>query len=443
MYGKVELIMEKVVIEKLVNGGQGLARLENGQVVFVWNALPGEEVEIEVIKRKKDYTEAVARNIIKASPERVASQDPHFLSSSPWQILDWDRENYYKKNIAIEQYGKIGGLILSSNPPEIACDNTQYGYRNKIEFSFAPTNVEQDYQNSAEYEPVSLAFFERGQKYKTPIDESSLAESVINEVAQNILKWVNEQKIPMRSLKSLVVRSNGDGKAICALFIKDELVFDSYPPLNENFLGFQLYYSTHKSPASVPTKLLFSNGQDYLIADIKGTKLKFGALSFFQINIPMFSQALDDINAFVSPKTPLIDFYSGVGAISLPISYNRDETILVDSNKEAIEYAQQNIEINGINNCEAHCMPAEQITEVITSNHTIIVDPPRAGLHHKIINRLLIKKPPRIIYLSCNIATQARDIRLLEEHYRPSFIKLYNFFPRTPHIEGLCVLDRV
>jgi 23S rRNA (uracil1939-C5)-methyltransferase len=200
---------------------------------------------------------------------------------------------------------------------------------------------------------------------------------------------------------------------------------------------------THKSPASVPTELLYSSGQDCLTADILGTKLTFGLLSFFQINIPVFQQALRDIAAFIGPKDPVIDFYSGVGAISLPLSRNRIRTTLVESNPEAVAYARENCTANGLNNVEIHCLPAEKMTEIIDSTSTIILDPPRAGLHEKVTLELLKKMPPRIIYLSCDISTQARDVGRLSENYRPIFIKLYNFFPRTPHIEGLIILEKI
>lgn len=421
-----------VTIEKLVFGGQGLAHL-NGKVAFVWNALPGEEVEIEILHGKKDLYEAVTTKILKPSPERVEPREAHFLSSAPWQMLDWDRENYWKKAIAMETYGKVGGLILQQDPPKIASDDRAYGYRNKIEFSFA----------EKEDGTKSLAFFVRGKNIRMPIDGSELAEPVINAVAKDILAWINEQQIPMRSLKSLIVRSNGEGQAIAALFIKDELPFSSFPKAHGPLVGFQLYYSTHKSPASVPTKLMHSDGQDYLVANLKSTKLKFGLLSFFQINIPVFDEALTDIATFMHPKMPLLDFYSGVGAIGLSLSHNRDELTLVDSNEEAIQYAKENIELNGRTNTEAICLPAEKITDVITGDKQLIVDPPRAGLHHKVVSTILQRQPPRIAYLSCDLATQARDIRLLSEAYKVTFIKLYNFFPRTPHIEGLCILDKM
>jgi 23S rRNA (uracil1939-C5)-methyltransferase len=449
-----------VTIEKLVFGGQGLARLGDvgnihydNKTVFVWNALPGEEVEVEIIKNKKTYLEAIAINVLKPSPERIEPTTKNFLSTSSWQILSSERENYWKRAIAAETYSKIGDLILSANSFEIGYNDIDYGYRNKMEFCFTSEYLDERMaksfkerkamQPARKDDPISLAFFRRGGKTKFAVNDAPLATPAMNEVAQQILFWINKHHIPIRSLKSLITRTNTEGQVIAALFIKDKLSFDYFPELTEHFVGFQLYYSTHKSPASVPTELIFSEGQDYLIQNILGTKLKFGLLSFFQINPPVFEMALKDIAAFIDPKKPLIDFYAGVGAISLPLAMNRDETILVESNEEAMEYAKENIAINKIQNAESHCMPTEQMLDIITTDRQIILDPPRAGLHESVVNKLLVTKPERIIYLSCNLSTQARDMKRLSELYKPIFIKLYNFFPRTPHIEGLVMLERL
>lgn len=423
----------KIKIEKLVFGGQAIAHHE-GNTFFVWNALPDEEVEVEIIKKRKNIIEAIATKIISPSPLRVEPKEAHFLSSSPWQILNFQKENEWKENIARETYSKIGDMLLHEGDARIFSDNKEFGYRNKIEYSFTldPNNPEK----------VTFGFFERGKKKIQSIHTSLLCEEAINITALEILEWINEQKIPLRSLKSIILRSNGQGKVIAALFIKDKLEFSTYPKLNDSFLGFTLYYSTHKSPASVPTALLYTEGQNFLTAKIFETQLKFGLLSFFQVNIPVFQKALDDVAAFLDPKLPLVDFYSGVGAISLPLSLNREKTILVESNEEAVNFAKENITLNNLKNCEAHCAPAEKMTEFISSDKQIIVDPPRVGLHNDVIHALLRKQPPKILYLSCDVATQARDLRLLGSHYRLTFLKLYNFFPRTPHIEGLAVLER-
>ncbi|MBI2990105.1 MAG: class I SAM-dependent RNA methyltransferase [Candidatus Magasanikbacteria bacterium] len=422
--------MNTLYIEKLVFGGQGLGRF-NGKVAFVWNALPDEELGFEIIKNKKDYIETVATSIIKSSPHRINPKEPHFLSSGPWEMMDPAYEAEMKKSIALEAYRKNGGLALEEKNLEYYANEASYGYRNKIEFSFT----------ELEHKKISLAFFERGKKYKMPIQSSLLAEDIINKSAAHILKWINEEKIPIRSLKSLIIRSNGQGQSIAALFIKDRIRFNKYPTLSEYFLGFQLYYSTHKSPASVPTELLHHEGLHHLNAELLGTKLKFGLLSFFQINIPVFEQALKDISSFVDPGATLLDYYSGVGAISIPLSHILSKAILVDSNEEAIEYAKENIDKLGLKNIEAFCLPAERALDLISPNDIVVFDPPRAGLHKRIIETLHAKKPKRVIYLSCNIPTQARDIKLLGENYTPRFFKLYNFFPRTPHIESLAVLE--
>ena len=422
--------MNTLKIEKLVFGGQGLARKDD-QVIFVWNALPGEEVEYQIVKKKKDYAEAVATKIIKASPDRIEAEEAEFLSTSPWQIVTYETENKWKKEITEETYKKLGGQIFKDLEIPIVYDELDKNYRNKMEFSF--TELEDGSK--------SLAFFERGGCRRFAVKGSILAEDIINEVAKNIVDWVNYHDIPMRSLKSLIIRSNGQGEAIAALFIKDKLEFSDYPKAKGNLLGFQLYYSTHKSPASVPTELLYTSGQNYLITDINGTKLKFGLLSFFQIHLPIFKKCLTQIANHIGKNEKALDFYSGVGSIGLPLADKFNELTLVDNNEEAIDYAEENIELNKIKNADAFCSPAEKITDLITSDKILIVDPPRAGMHDKVTDKILEVLPPKIIYLSCNISTQARDVKKLADKYKIVDASIYNFFPKTPHIEGLLILE--
>jgi len=426
MQGKIT-----VTIEKLVFGGQGLVRLEDGPVLFVWNALPGERVEVEILKKKKDYWEGVAVNILEASPERIKEKESIFLSTSPWQICTFESENTYKQELAQEIYERTGGLTFEE-PIPIVFTEEEFGYRNKMEFSFV----------LSENGEISLAFFERGRNKKVSVDGSLLAEPIINTVACRILEWIKKTGMTTYNLKSLIIRSDGNAHAIAALFIKDELFFDDYPQLDEQFLGFQFYYSTHKSPASVPTKLLYTSGHDYLVARLNERELKFGLLSFFQVNIPIFSLALSEMALFLDKKKPFVDFYSGVGAIGLALHGGYSEAYLVDNNTEAIDYAKENILLNNFENVEAQCIPTEKITELITKDKQIIFDPPRAGLHQNVIDKLLEEQPSTLIYMSCNLSTHARDIALLESVYTVTSLKLFNFFPRTPHVEAIAILQK-
>lgn len=419
-----------VRIDKLVFGGQGMGKTDDGKIAFVWNALPGEDVALDVIKNKKTHIEAHASAILSPSPNRIEPKEKHFLSCSPWQILSFEEENQWKMDIARETYEKIGGL--TDIPLDIVADpEAQYGYRNKIEYSFAEKDA-----------AIFLAFFERGRRQHIPIPGCALASKEINDTAHEILDWINRERIPMRSLKSLIVRSNQNGETIAALFLKDRLSFAAYPALHDGFAGFAVYYSTHLSPASVPTALLHSMGQEYLVEDIRGISFAYGVFSFFQVNVPVFLHALDDIAAHIKPNAALVDYYSGVGAIGLSLANGASSCMLVESNADAVLYAQKNIEHNGLNQCATHCMPAEKMTDAITPDATLILDPPRAGLHDAMVKKIHAVKPKSIIYLSCNLSTHGRDIQRLSDAYVISFLRLYNFFPRTPHIEGLCILEK-
>jgi 23S rRNA (uracil1939-C5)-methyltransferase len=431
--------------EKLVFGGQALARAPEGQVVFIWNALPGETVEVEITKKQKTHWEGNAIKVLSPSPERVLPVEDHYMSCSPWQILSWEKEQEYKRATALETYKKIGHLDIE---PEMTQDERwEYGYRNKMEYSFAERNGQ-----------IVLAFFERGTKRFQSIEPCKLADPLINKTTEKILVWINKHKIPLRSLRAVIVRSNLQGKTIAALFIKDEMSFPDYPEFDESFGGFRLYFSNPRCPAAIPTKLLYSAGEDYLSCRLKKyssvgaehcsapteefVDLEFGLLSFFQVHIPLFEYALKDMGDWIIPDKPLLDLYSGVGSIGLPLADRVSEVLCIDNNAEAIEFAKKNIEKNGLKNGEAVCSPSEKITEAITSDKTVILDPPRAGLHKDVTQALLEAAPERILYLSCNISTQSRDVQLLLEKYKIVFSRLYNFFPRTPHVEGLVVLEK-
>jgi 23S rRNA (uracil1939-C5)-methyltransferase len=208
----------------------------------------------------------------------------------------------------------------------------EYGYRNKMEYSFAERNGQ-----------IVLAFFERGTKRFQSIEPCKLADPLINKTTEKILVWINKHKIPLRSLRAVIVRSNLQGKTIAALFIKDEMSFPDYPEFDESFGGFRLYFSNPRCPAAIPTKLLYSAGEDYLSCRLKKyssvgaehcsapteefVDLEFGLLSFFQVHIPLFEYALKDMGDWIIPDKPLLDLYSGVGSIGLPLADRVSEVL--------------------------------------------------------------------------------------------------------------------
>lgn len=417
----------------IVGGGQTIASMEDGRKLFVWGGLPGELVEVVITKKKSKLAEGVVLKVLEASNYRVEPFDKNsFLATSPWQTMSFEFEQTSKARL-IELAFKLHGLA----PPTdlvINSDGVEYGYRNKMEFSW--------YWNK-ETNLIDLAFFQRGSHNKVPIEASNLARPIINQVAIKIRDLVRGLKgVKASDLKSLIVRCNQQDQAIAQLYVKDEAFSKISDEVfaNLGLAGLEIIFSKPQSPASVITKKIQSLGQDFLTDNILGIDFDYKAESFFQVNLPVYEMALRDIKQNLLKDKKIIDLYSGVGTIGLSVADK--DLVLVEINESAVLEMRKNIaKLN--KSAEAILAPSQQVVDIIDSNSLVIVDPPRAGLDQAVIERLKEVLPSRIIYLSCNPVTQARDILRLKQNYKIATQKAYNFFPKTPHIESLIVLDEI
>lgn len=409
-----------VTIEKLVHGGQGLATLPDGRKVFVWNALPGEVAKVRIIKKRRDYVEAVAEDVLEPSTERTTPKEEIYLSTSPWQIMTFEVENKYKKEIINEVFAREHVVLPDYR---FTTPSHEYHYRNKMEYSFWGD----DYG-------IHLALHKRGSHGKQIVVGSALALPSVDNGANQVLKELQKHNIRAGDLKTVIVRANQTGEAAASLFVKNQDFIKLALPSNLN--GLAVYYSNPKSPASVPTKLMYKLGDTTIQDTLLGKSFEYNSDSFFQVNLPIFEQALSVIKKFVY-ENEVVDMYGGVGSIGLGVSNN--PTII------ELDDATAKMAIHNTKDSDAKVIQAssEKALDYIIKNKILIVDPPRAGLHKNVINRILHTKPKKVIYLSCNPATQARDIKLLESNYLVSFFEGYNFFPRTPHIETLAVMELV
>jgi 23S rRNA (uracil1939-C5)-methyltransferase len=427
----------RLTLDKIVGGGQTLGTLEGGRKLFAWGGLPGETVEVQMTKKKSNLAEGVVVEVIAPSAERIVPRDEmSYLSTSPWQIMTFDAEQHYKAAL-IEEAFELHDIVLP-NAIEVYTDDKQYEYRNKLEFSW--------YWDK-ESEQLDLAFFRRGTHGKIPVQGSSLAHPNINHAAtmvRDLLRTKSDVRAFM--LKTLLVRCDQSGNVAVQLYVKDQsfvqLTGSELELLKENgnIVSFELIFSNPKSPASVITERLQQWGVTHLTDAILGVSFDYAVEGFFQINIPVYEQALRDMEQWVNDATPTVDLYSGVGTIGLTIG--GDDVTMIEINEHAVREMKRNITaLDREKAVKAILAPSEGALEYITSDKTIIVDPPRAGLHEDVIAKLLLAKPHRIIYLSCNPVTQARDVARLAEVYGVKSHRGYNFFPRTPHIEHLVVLD--
>ena len=426
--------MQQLKIDKIVGGGQALGTLDDGRKVFVWNGLPGESVEFDITKKKSNYLEGIASNITNPSPDRTPPQEPDsYLSTSPWQMMTFDAEQRYKSQLISEAFELHHVEIPESN---VYSDEIQFGYRNKLEFSWYG-----DTDTTSGVDTLDLAFFRRGSKGKVIVDGSKLAHPNINTLARSIRDLLRTKPVTARNLKTLLIRSDQHGNCVWQLYIKDKIT-DLITPAEAAELpsqGGEVIFSNPKSPASVITERLESFVNTTLTDTILGTTFRYATEGFFQVNIPVYEQALQDMKSWIPADRPTVDMYSGVGTIGLTIG--SPDTVLVELNEHAVREMQRNIADLG-RSATAVLAASEQALEHITSERIIILDPPRAGLHADVVARLLDQAPERIIYLSCNPATQARDVAFLLEKYQITHTQGYNFFPRTPHIENLVILDR-
>ena len=412
--------MQEVTIEKLVHGGQGLGTLPDGRKVFVWGALPGESVSVRIIKAKRSYAEAVTEQVIHSSPVRQEPQEANYLATSPWQIVTFEAENEYKKLIVQELFTQahvlLGDFAFTAAPPE-------WGYRNKMEYSFW-----------GDEGGLHLALHNRGSHHKAIVEGSKLAMPSVDAAARAVATELHEQAIRAGDLKTIIVRSSQDGTAAASLFVKSETF--KRLTLPKELQGLRTYYSNPKSPASVATKLLYELGDATLHDTLRGKSFTYDVDSFFQVNVPIFETVLERIQQHCKADN-LVDMYAGVGSIGLSIATKQVQLIELDAATAAM--ARLNAAASGT---EATVVETstEKALEYITSDKPVIFDPPRAGLHTKVVGRVLEVRPPQIVYLSCNPVTQARDLARLQSAYTITYFEGFNFFPHTPHIETLAVL---
>lgn len=423
--------INKITIEKLVHGGQGLGDLPDGRKCFVWGALPKEEVSVRIIKNKKLWAEAVCEKIIKASPERVEPKEPDiYLATSPWQILGFEFEAKHKQAILSEAFEREN---LNLKWQDFYQAGKVYGYRNKMEYHFWWDNQRQ---------VVSLALFVRNSHQKTPVKGSALAESQINSSGRKLIDYINLNKIQARQLKSLIIRATASGQVGLSLFVVDKSVAEKFKDFKLDDYSFEVLYSNPKSPASIASEVLLQNGASVLKDTLGDKVFIYSTRSFFQNNLKIYQMAISDIKKYLKDdKSYVIDLFSGVGSIGLSVAKDSQPLILLESEDETFAKA----EINALQKPGTIVIKAaaEKQLDLITGKEIVIVDPPRVGLAKALVERLKEVMPPQIFYLSCNPSTQVRDIKeLMPFGYKPIFARGYNFFPRTPHIESLVILKK-
>jgi 23S rRNA (uracil1939-C5)-methyltransferase len=420
-------MLHEVTIDKLVHGGQGIGTMADGKKALVWNVLPGETVRFSPGKSRSSYIEGVAEEILSASEERETPRDELYLSTSPWQMMRYASENVYKRDILQEALQRAA--VPFDGEVKFDAPEDPWHYRNKMEYSFWGDD-----------DGLHLALFNRGTHQKQIVTGSSIARPEIDKTANAICRILDAHKIRAGDLKSVVVRCSQDGETVAAIFTRNP-EFPEIEELKDVCKGLAVYFSNPKSPASVLTRELYSYGDLTLQDTLLGRPVTYDVVSFFQGNLEAYGLVLEAIREIVQDRF-VIDMYAGVGSIGLSVA--KKGALLVEIDHNSVAMAAKNAKASDIDDIEVVHAASEKATEYITAadNAVVIFDPPRAGLHAKVTEAALSAAPNTIIYLSCNPSTLARDLQLLGEKYEITSITGYNFFPRTPHIEALAILEK-
>lgn len=423
----------QIRIEKIVYPGRRLGLIE-GKVVFTDRGLPGETVEVEIFKERRSYAEARTVGIVEPSPARVEPRCAHYLACSPYQDMDYGLEVEVKRTQIVEILKRE--LKTPVKHFEMTPSPQVWGYRNKIGLRV----LREDGR-------AKFVYHEPGEQESfVAVDRCYLVADRVNDLLTGLLKAINE--VPLPNVEGVEIRtsgSSGESLVLCDLATEAETaaVAGALKALKKEF-GLAGAVASIFDGKHYRDEKLF--GRDFIEERAGGLVFRIGARSFFQTNVGILGRVFEDVAAAAggTSETVIADLYCGLGTFGLFLAKRSREVFGVEPEAGNVAFLKKNLELNGIGNfavCEGTA--EEWLPEILErAPAVVILDPPRRGVDPAIVRGLVEDPVPRILYLSCNPTTLARDLKGFLEGYDLADVRAYDFFPHTPHIETLAVLDR-
>jgi 23S rRNA (uracil1939-C5)-methyltransferase len=452
----------EIEIEKLAFGGQGLARVDN-QVVFVEEGLPGDRAFIQIKKVRRNYSDARIIEILKPSPLRILPACSHFgnCGGCKWQNLEYQKQCHFKREQVLESLAHIGKMNPEIIPPTIPSPLV-FGYRNKMEFSFTDNRwlTPEELRNPDIKKDFALGLHVPGSFDRIMhIEKCWLQDEVMNKILSFSQNFFKDSQFPVFNLKThqgllrfLVIRKSFSdhnymvnvvtftpARELMAHYAKN--LVEKFPQIvsvvntvNPRFA--QIAFGEEEY-------LIF--GQSTITEKIGDFEFEISANSFFQTNPLQAENLYHSVQKFAGTGNKVIwDLYAGTGTIALFLAKRTEKVIGFELIESAVQDATRNAERNGIGNCEFLSGEIrESLAARLESPDVIICDPPRSGMHQDVVQAILHKQPEKIIYVSCNPATLARDLRLMTNEYQLKEVQPVDMFPHTYHIESVALLERI
>ncbi len=450
-------------IEKLIHGGRGLARV-NGLAVFVEKAVPGDEVRARVFKKKKNHAEARVVELTNPSPFRVKPQCPYsgVCGGCTWQFLDYEKQLFFKREHVIESLEHIGQLTNIRVHPVVPSKKI-FGYRNKMEFSFSDRRwlLPEELHRKDISKDFALGLHAPGTYNKVlDTDACLLMPDTGNKILGDVRHYARASGIPPYGLKShqgfwrfLMLRHSSTNDEWMVNIITSEEQGQWVQPLAdmlyhkyESITSVVNNINTRKAGIAVGQWERLLAGESFISDKIAGFEFEISANSFFQTNTAGAGHLYEAVKSYagLTGKEIVVDLYSGTGTIPIFLSDSAKKIIGIEISEGAVWDAQKNCQKNRIQNCQFICKDIKTgLKDVTDRPDVMVIDPPRAGMHRDVIKTVLSLSPGRIVYLSCNPATFARDLVLLKEGYHVVEVQPIDMFPHTYHVESVARLEKL
>ena len=462
-------LLEKITITDVAAEGKALAKV-NDLVVFVPYVVPGDVVDLQVKRKKNKYAEAVAVKFHEYSPKRAVPFCQHYgvCGGCKWQCLSYEDQIKYKQKQVTDNLTRIGKVELPEISPILGSEKTEF-YRNKLEFTFSDKRwlTEEEVRAEVTYHQMNAVGFHIPGAFDKvlAIEKCWLQDDISNQIRNTIRDYAYEHGLAFYNirnheglLRNLMIRTSSTGELMVLLQVRvsaDKDVDDTKALLAHVAGKFPqitslLYVVNNKQNDTInDLDVVVFKGNDHIFEEMEGLRFKVGPKSFYQTNSEqaynLYKVARDF--AGLTGDELVYDLYTGTGTIANFLSRRARKVVGIEYVPEAIEDAKVNSAINGIENTLFFAGDMkDMLTQDFINEHgrpdVIITDPPRAGMHNDVIDVILFAEPRRIVYVSCNPATQARDLQLLDAKYKVTAVQPVDMFPHTHHVENVVLLEK-
>ena len=463
---KEALIYENIEIVDVAAEGKSIAKVDD-KVVFVPMTIPGDIVNIQVGRRRKKFAEGRVISFVKKSENRVEPVCEHFgiCGGCKWQMLPYQDQIRYKQKQVVDNLVRLGKVELPEITPILGSAQSEF-YRNKLEFTFSNKMwlTQEQISSGEEFENMNAVGFHIPGMFDKVLDirKCWLQDDVSNQIRNFVRDYCHRKAYTFFDLKNrgglmrtLIVRTSSIGQLMLIVVFYDDIKEqqdDLLAAIEKQFpqITSLLYVVNQKANDTIGDQdILVWSGEDHIFEEMEGLRFKIGPKSFYQTNSAQAYQLYKITRNFanLTGNELVYDLYTGTGTIANFVARQAGKVIGIEYVEEAIEDAKVNSKLNKISNTLFYAGDMKDIlTQDFINEHgkpeVIITDPPRAGMHEDVVNAILFADPQRIVYVSCNSATQARDLSLLDEKYKVSKVQPVDMFPHTHHVENVVLLEK-